>query len=490
MDTNQELVLYMPAACHICKAEGFHALTRVRVNWDGKSIFAAINVLRNDWLAVGEAGLSEAAAHKLEITEGELLEISHAEPIESMAFVRKKLYGHPLMQEEYQAIVSDIADEKYSAVLLAGFIASCSGKNMSIDEISYLTKAMINCGTRLQWQDQMIADKHCIGGLPGNRTTLIVVPVVASLGILMPKTSSKAITSPAGTADTMSVLTNVDLNLRRLRSVVEQENGCIAWGGALGLSPADDVIIRVERALDLDSEGQMIASILSKKAAAGATHCIIDIPVGRTAKIRTLPEAIALSEQLKAVSSLIGINTRTIFSDGCQPVGRGIGPSLEARDVLSVLQNQSCAPADLRSRSLTIASEIISLVKKINKDEAMILAEQQLNSGEAFAKLIRIAEAQGGFKVPGEAKFIKTVEASSGGTVNQINNRKLAQLAKLAGAPDSPEAGVDLHVRLEDQIVKGEPLFSLHANSKGELEYALNYYYQNMNELLKITSYE
>lgn len=184
------------------------------------------------------------------------------------------------------------------------------------------------------------------GGLPGKRTTPIVVAIVASHGLVMPKTSSRAITSPAGTADTMETLAPVDLDLAAMRRAVEQEGACLVWGGSVRLSPADDILIRVERVLDIDAQGQLIASVLSKKIAAGSTHIVIDIPVGATAKVRTDDAAAELADQLTEVGRVFGVTVRCVITDGAQPVGRGIGPALEARDVLAALQGLPDAPND------------------------------------------------------------------------------------------------------------------------------------------------
>ena len=312
IDTNQELVVFMPASCDVCKSEGFQALTRLSISFNGSAIIAALNITSDGLLKEGEISLSKSAIQKLNVHDNDLLYVEHVEPLQSMTNVRAKLYGNTLNQQQYDEIIQDIAAEKYSNVFLSSFVAACSGNNMKLEEICSLTLAMIKAGNKLEWGSEIIADKHCVGGLPGNRTTMIVVPIIASLGIMIPKTSSRAITSPAGTADTMEVLTNVNLSLAQMRKVVEKENGCIASGGAMKLSPADDIIIKVERALDIDSEGQMIASILSKKAAAGATHCVIDIPVGNTAKVRTIDDAINLSLRLKKVADYIGLNIQTI----------------------------------------------------------------------------------------------------------------------------------------------------------------------------------
>ncbi len=486
IDTNQELVVFMPRSCHVCKSEGFRALTRVTVSFKNKSIIAALNITNDRLLQEGQISLSESAIRKLNVREGDLLQVTHIEPLKSMAHVRAKLYGNILDQQAYNEIIRDIVDEKYSNIFLSSFVAACSGNHMKVEEICYLTKAMIDAGNKLYWGKAVIADKHCIGGLPGNRTTMIVVPIIASLGITIPKTSSRAITSPAGTADTMEVLTNVNLSVEEIQKVVEKENGCIVWGGAVKLSPADDLIIKVEKALDIDSEGQMIASILSKKAAAGSTHCLIDIPVGPTAKVRNIDSAIQLALRLKEVSDFIGVKTEAIFSDGWQPVGNGIGPALEARDVLDVLQNKHDAPKDLRKRAITIATEIVRLVWNMQRQVAHEMVEEKLNNGEAFKKLIAICNAQGGFREPQTAIHSKTIEAEFSGFVSKINNRQIAQVAKLAGAPVAPEAGVDFRVQLKEKVESGQPLFSIHANSPGELEYAYEYYKHNQLQIIKL----
>lgn len=485
IDTNQELVVFMPRNCHVCKSEGFQALTRLTVSLNGNSIIADLNVTEDGLLKEGEISLSLSAIKKLGCIEGDALEVTHFQPLHSMTHVRSKIYGKQLDQTAYTEIIKDIAEEKYSNVFLSTFVTACSGNNMSMQEICYLTKAMIDSGNKLHWDLDIVADKHCVGGLPGNRTTMIVVPIIASIGIPIPKTSSRAIISPAGTADAMEVLTNVNLSLDEMRKVVHKEGGCIAWGGSMKLSPADDIIIRVERALDVDSEAQMIASILSKKAAAGSTHCVIDIPVGNTAKVRTKESAELLKAHLVEVAKYIGLNIRVMISDGSQPVGYGIGPALEARDVLSVLKNHSNAPEDLRNRAIKVAAEIIQMVMKLNEAEAFALAQSKIESGKALNKLIAICEAQGGFREPRLAAYSKTIEAEFTGVVSEIDNRKIARVAKLAGAPDSPEAGVDFFSHLQQKVVKGEPLFTIYANSKGELEYAYDYYKSNNHQTIK-----
>ena len=335
---------------------------------------------------------------------------------------------------------------------------------------------MVRSGEKLTWDGNLVYDKHCIGGLPGNRTTPIVISIAASAGLTIPKTSSRAITSPAGTADTMEVMTNVELTMSQMKEVVTMENGCLVWGGSVSLSPADDILISVEKALDIDSEGQMIASVLSKKAAAGATHVIIDIPVGETAKIRSESKAKELKELFEIVGKNIGLVVKVIITDGSQPIGRGIGPALEAMDVLSVLRNEHDAPEDLKQRAILIAGELLELSGKSERGKGVKMAAEILTSGLAHKKLMSICEAQGRFTEPSYADFCMEVLSEVDGIVERIDTRKIAKLAKLAGAPKSPKAGVLFNAPLNKQVKKGDVLLAIYAEAKGELDYALEYY--------------
>ena len=337
---------------------------------------------------------------------------------------------------------------------------------------------MVDVGQRLSWPQSVIMDKHCVGGLPGNRTTPIVVAICAALGMIMPKTSSRAITSPAGTADTMETLAPVNLDAASVRRVVETVGGCIAWGGAMSLSPADDVLVRIGRLLDMDAEGQMVSSILSKKIAAGSTHVVIDIPVGPTAKIRTPEAAESLIEKLQLVATGFGLQVSCMVTEGLQPVGRGIGPALEAHDVLAVLRGDQGAPVDLRQRAILIAGGALELGGAVAAGRGESAAESVLADGRAWTQFQRICEAQGGMRTPGRAALQRVWPASHSGCVVHINNRKVA---KLAGAPDVKTAGLEMHVQLGREIVAGQPLFTVHSDAAGELDYALDFAAANLD---------
>lgn len=475
IDTHSETVVFMRKDCPVCRSEGFTSHNRIALSAGDRHVIATLYQVESALIGRDEAGLSDAAWIGLGLSEGDHITARHAPPVDSLSLVRGRIFGHPLDDAALHEIIPDIVGGRYSAIEISSFITACAANPMSHDEICGLTGAMVDAGERLSWNRPIVVDKHSVGGLPGNRTTPIIVAIIAALGLTMPKTSSRAITSPAGTADTMETLAPVTLDEKTIRNVVEREGGCIAWGGAVRLSPADDILIRIERALDIDSEGQMIASVLSKKIAAGATHLVIDMPVGPTAKVRSAEAAATLSNGLVTVAEHFDIHAEVVLGDGRQPIGRGIGPALEARDVLDVLKGSRDAPADLRERALTLAGTLLELSGWSQKGAGKALATRALEDGRAWSKFQQICEAQGGMRTPPTSKFRKTLAADSEGTVEAIDNRRIARLAKLAGAPEDKAAGIDLHVRLGDSVARGTPLLTLHAEAEGELAYALNY---------------
>jgi thymidine phosphorylase len=473
--TQNEAIVFMSRDCPICISEGFSAQSRVRVIHGKNTLIATLYQTAPGLLEEGEVGLSEAAWSRLEMEPEGAVRVSHPRPLDSLSDLRGKVYGQPLEAHSVKAIIDDVVAGRYSDIHLSSFITACSARPLNHAEMVALTDAMITAGGRLQWDRNPVVDKHCVGGLPGNRTTPIIVAIVVACGLTMPKTSSRAITSPAGTADTMETLAPVDLDIATMRKVVEQEGGCIVWGGAVKLSPADDSLIRVERALNLDSEGQLVASVLSKKIAAGSTHVLLDLPVGPTAKVRSQASAHALSSKLIAVANTFGVQARIVVTDGSQPVGRGIGPALEARDVINVLRGDKGAPQDLRERSITLAGSLLEFGGVAQKGSGIKLATQTLDEGTAWQKFQRICEAQGGMREPPRALHSQAVTAKRDGSISAIDNRRLAQVAKLAGAPNARAAGAEIHVRIGRAVTAGEPLYSIHAEAPGELDYSLDY---------------
>jgi thymidine phosphorylase len=478
IDTWRENVVYLRRDCPVVRAEGFQALAKVEVAANGRTILAVLNVVDDPrMLGSRELGLSEESWTQLAVADGAPVTVRHAEPPPSMWALKRKIAGERLGAEEFAALVRDIAAHRYSKVELAAFVVATDQFALDRDEVLHLTQAMVDVGQRLVWpQQHPVVDKHCIGGIPGNRTSMLVVPIVAAHGMLIPKTSSRAITSPAGTADTMDVLAEVELPFERLREIVREHHGCLAWGGRAALSPADDVLISVERPLSIDSPGQMVASILSKKIAAGSTHLVLDIPLGPTAKVRSMVQAQRLKKLFEYVARHVGMTLDVVITDGRQPIGRGIGPRLEARDVMQVLHGDPNAPADLRNKALRLAGRVLEFDPDLRGGDGFALARDILDSGRARMTMAAIIAAQGsrGFdwRQPPLGRLTHEVAAGSDGVVTAIDCERLSRIARLAGAPNAPGAGVDLLRKIGDRVASRDPLYRIHAETPAELQFA------------------
>jgi len=475
IDTYRENVAYLHRDCEIYRAEGFQALSKVKVCADNRRILAVLNVVDDAAIvALDELALSEEAFDHLGLTEGQWVTVDHAQPPVSMDAVRRKIAGERLNQQDFRAIVQDITESRYSKTEISAFLVASGQTDMDRDEVLYLTQAMLDSGERLDWDEPQVADKHCIGGIPGNRTSMLVVPIVAAHGMLIPKTSSRAITSPAGTADTMEVLANVELNIGELHDIVRKQRGCMIWGGTARLSPADDIMISVERPLGIDSQGQMVASILSKKLAAGSTHLLIDIPTGPTAKIRHMRQSQRLRKLFEYVGDQLGIQLEVVITDGRQPVGNGIGPALEARDVMQVLQNDPRGPNDLRQKALQLAGRVLEFDPDVRGGYGFAMARDILDSGRALEKMNAIIAAQGvqttNYPL---GQLTHDILAPTNGVVTSIDNLQMARIARFAGAPMDKGAGVDLFKKLGDSVKKGEPLYRLYAEFPSDFKFAL-----------------
>jgi thymidine phosphorylase len=474
IDTYRENVAYLHRDCLLYHAEGFQALSKIEISSNGKHILAVLNVVDDSNIVTPEElGLSEQAFLQLGLEEADMVKVAHAEPPASMDAVRRKIGGERLDQKDFTDISRDISVSRYSKMEMAAFLVAAGQTGLDRDEVLYLTRAMLNSGEKLKWDEPLVADKHCIGGIPGNRVSMLVVPIVAAHGMLIPKTSSRAITSPAGTADTMEVMANVEISPDALRKIIRKERGCIVWGGTARLAPVDDMLISVERPLSIDSQGLMVASILSKKLAAGSTHLLIDIPVGPTAKVRHMREALQLRKLFEFVGDQLNIQLEVIITDGRQPVGRGIGPLLETRDIMQVLENHPDAPDDLRHKALRLAGRIIEFDPDVRGGKGFSIARDILDSGRALEKMNRIIEIQGkNEKTIHPGKLTLDVVAESNGVVIDIDNLVMARIARLAGAPMDAGAGVDLFKKLGDPVKKGEALYRIYAEFPADFHFA------------------
>jgi thymidine phosphorylase len=481
IDTQSEHVIFIREDAVRAGVLGFKPLDRVLVSGEDavsaevREISGILNFCEGPMLEPDEIGLSNVAFADLGLSAGALIQAKLAASPTSVDHVRRKLRGERLQRSDFDAILEDVVARRYSKPELSMFVLACALRNLDDQEIADFTLSMVDSGSSLRFDSKIVADKHCIGGVPGNRTTMVVVPILVSLGLTVPKTSSKAITSAAGTADTMAVLARVDLSSRELHRVVDQVGGCIAWGGALELAPADDVLITVERPMQVDTEAQMVASILAKKKTAGATHALIDIPLGPSTKIRTRHEAEELSGLFNRVAEVIGLDVDVITTDAHGPIGRGIGPRLEALDVLAVLHREKEAPVDLREKSLFLAGRILERTGIAPDACGYQTARDALDSGRAALALEAIIDAQGPVDLPAAAAFRATIESKREGRIQSVDCLAVNRIAKLAGSPAHPSAGMTCLRRIGDVVEKNEPLFEIHAQSRSQLDMALEY---------------
>jgi thymidine phosphorylase len=431
---------------------GFNPLDRVRIfgtmpGPSPKEITGVLNFCRDNLVNPNEIGLSDQAFADLGLAEGSEVNATLALPPRSVDRIRDKLGGTRLDSAALHAILRDVVAHRYSRVELAMFVLACSLRSLDGDELADYTQAMIDTGTSLNFGPGPIADKHCVGGVPGNRTTLIVVPILAAMGLRVPKTSSRAITSPAGTADTMEMFAEVALGPERLRQIVKSVGACIAWGGALKLAPADDILITVERPMEIDAESQMIASILAKNKSAGASHVLIDIPIGKSAKVRSDEAGQHLAQLFRSVAERIALKVEVQMTRANEPIGFGVGPRLEAMDVLAVLRCESKAPLDLREKSLFLASRVLEMTATMRPGDGYPAVEEVLDSGKAMEMFERIVAAQGPRTMPERAACIAIIEARNDGRLAEIDCWEIARAAKRAGAPANPSAGFFCAVR-------------------------------------------
>ncbi|MDH7476645.1 MAG: thymidine phosphorylase [Microgenomates group bacterium] len=398
--------------------------------------------------------------------------------IEAIKAIQKKLLGKKLHYQEIYNLMDEIANRRLSDVLTTYFVAASFKEGFSIDELYYLTKAMVETGTQLRFKG-IVADKHSTGGVAGTRTTMIVVPIVAAAGFKIPKTSSRAITSPAGTADVMEVLAKVTFTPLEIEKIVNKIGGCIVWGGHLGIAPADDVIIRIEEPLSFESFDKIIISIMAKKVAVSTNHLVLDIPVGKTMKIRHFSDAEKVANKFVLLGKKFAMKIVTDINETLEPAGQGVGPVLEAKDVLSVLEQKKDRPLKLEAKALRLAGKLLDIcfadakIKKNGEDEARLILQQ----GKALKKFREIIKAQkGDDQISTESLLIKShkleIKSKTSGKIKEINNFNLNTIAKVLGAPADKFAGVYLVKKLDEKVAKNEELLYFYSSDRYRLKEA------------------
>ena len=457
------------------KSSQYFPQDRVVVEFKGKEV---IGILHSSTTLInrGEIGLPQKVVKELGVKEGDVVTIKHAEKPKSLPYIRKKMDGNKLRKEEIFEIIDEMVDGKLTNIEISAFVTSLYINGMDMDEIEAMTIRMAETGEMVSWEGN-IFDVHSIGGVPGNKYALLTVPIVASAGLKIPKTSSRAITSAAGTADVVEVLTRVDLTVEEIKRVVKETNGCMVWGGALDLAPADDITINVERPLGIDPEPLLLSSVMAKKLAMGINKLLIDIPTGYGAKVKSIKEASNLARKFIELSDRLKIVTECAITYGGQPIGRAIGPALEAKEALLALEDYKQAPTSLIEKSISLAGILLEMGGVAPVGEGKELAEDLLARGKAHDKFMEIIVAQGGKEVSSDeievGKYKADIHSPIDGYVTKISNFGITRIAKEAGAPNDKKAGVYLNVKVGNKVEKGDVLYTIYSDSEERLKSAV-----------------
>ncbi len=448
---------------------GVHSGDRISVTNANNKIIAIANIAKD--IPQNRVGLYVEASQILNLKAGNKVDVQLAQIPESLVHVRAKIKGQRLREKDIANIVRDVVERHLSEVEISAFLTALNMHGLSMGESEAMSRAMVETGKTLDFGEAPILDKHSIGGIPGDKTSILVVPIIAAAGLTIPKTSSRAVTSPAGTADRVETLCPVNLKVEEIRETVRKTNGCLVWGGSLELAPADDLFIQVEYPLGIDP--LMLPSIMSKKKAIGATHVVIDIPTGTGAKIKTMTEAYLLASDFVDLGKRLGLTVQCALTFGEQPLGCAVGPALEAREALTALMGEG--PQDLLDKATSLAGLLFEMVGIENGQRK---AESIIQSGKAEQKLRQIIDVQGGnpkvrpeeIRVGGKTEILC---ADQSGRVLWINCENIAQIARAAGAPKEKAAGVVLKAKLGDVVKKDSPLFEIYADRGTKLESAL-----------------
>ncbi len=432
-----------------------------------------------------EIAISCELKERLSLHAGQKVDVDLSPSPKSLAFIKKKMNRGVLSQKEINEIIKDIVNNSLSEAEIALFISSMYEEGMNMKETIFLINAILNSGRRLKLKKGLIVDKHSIGGIPGNRTTPLVVSICAAAGLIVPKSSSRAITTAAGTADVMETIASVEFSIEELEKIVKKTGACIIWGGSLEIVPADEKIISIEKMLNIDPESQLLASIMSKKLASGAKYILIDIPYGKTAKV-TREKALHLKKKFEYLGKHFQKKLKVVLTDGSQPIGNGIGPALEIVDIIKILSLSEDRPMDLEKKSLFLAGELFEMTGKASRGNGIKLAKEILYSGKAFKKFKEIIKAQkGDLKNIRQARFRKDILMKKKGEIIEVENKKINSLARITGCPMDKSAGLYLYKHVGDQLEKGEKVLTIYSESKSRLKEAIDFY--KIQKPIKIT---
>lgn len=465
-----ENIAYIHKNCALYKVDDLKKATRLEIHKGSKTIYAFLQIVAEDGvLADDEIGLNDEAFSALNMSEGTEVHVSLAAPSESTKALHRKISGDVLTSGEYATIIGDIAAGRYSKADIAAFLVACSS-SMSATELVSFTEALVTKKV-LHWDEKsMVVDQHCLGGVPADKTDLVVLAITAAYGLPMAKPSIRSLTSCAGVADTMGVLTEVDYNAAKFQKFVRANNGAIVNYDAMEETKVNHLLHDVRSQLGINQNELVIASILAMMISAGVSHLVLDIPVGANARVRSANEAIRIRKQVEYVGDMLGISVDAVVTDGSEPVGSGIGAVLEARDVLKILQNAADAPIDLREKSLFLAGRVLEFDPQLRGGQGYAVAKEILESGRAFEAFQKIISAQGAKQMPELGQYVREVVAPYDGVVSAINNVTINKIGVYAGATQCLGSGLDLKKKTGDRVKAGEVLYTIYSCNAADFD--------------------
>ncbi len=464
-----ENIAYIHRDCTLYKVDDINKVTKLELHKGGKTIFAFLQITESDELAPDEIGLNDEAYTALNMSEGSSVHVSLATPSISTSALHNKISGNVLSSAEYSAIINDIDSGRYTKMDVAAFLVACS-VSMSPAELVALTEAMISKKI-LHWDDKvMVVEQNSLGGVPGNKTDLIVMAIVASYGLPMAKTCVHSMSACADVADTMETMANIDLTPAKFQKYVRENNASVVCSDSLGVSNVERMLHSVRSQLGINQNELAASAMLAMKISSGVTHLVLDVPVGPNARMRTANEALHFKKQIEYVGDMLGMVIDVVISDGSEPIGNGIGAVLEARDVMKVLRNYDDAPRDLREKALFLAGRVIELDPNVRGGQGYAVAEEILDSGRAYEAFQKIVNTQGVHQVPNIGPYAREVVAPYDGIIKSINNDVINKIGIYSGATQCLGSGIDLNKKTGDRVKSGDVLYTVYSCNAGDFD--------------------
>ena len=402
--------------------------------------------------------------------------------------IAKKREGFVLSREEIEFFVQGVVTEDIPEYQVAAWLMAVYIRGMNIEETTYLTDAMARSGRTLDVEKitPLAVDKHSTGGV-GDKTTLVVAPLVAAAGLPVAKMSGRGLGFTGGTLDKLESFPGftTDLSpsefLDNLRSY-----GIVVAGQTSDLVPADRKLYALRNATATTGSVPLIASsIMSKKLAVGARAIVLDVKVGKGAFMQTDDEARELARTMIDLGENLGKKVTAVISDMNQPLGSAVGNALEVNEAIDTLQG--VGPADFTSLCLAVATQMVLLSGQgVRSEEVQTSLERILRSGEAIAKLRELVRAQGGNAAAIEdptllpqAEITETVQSVRDGYVSQLDAREVGLAALDLGAgrkakeePVDHAVGIVLHKKIGDHVSAKDALVTIHAQNRNDLKVA------------------